>query len=90
MTFELIQRGALGDFRDGRATPGHTQLHVELINSKFTHFSEVKRSKLSERVRGLYRDRLSADYNILRIDREAASQSFRVAQSIFETMGEKP
>ena len=88
MTFELIQRGAKSNFGNGKETPAHIQLHATLMRDKFTHFSEERREKLSERVRTLYRDRLSADYGVLRLDRDSASQSFRVAKSIFDTMGE--
>lgn len=86
LTEELIQRHADKDFSGGRSTPGHRQL-PDLIEIHFMHFSLEKRANLAKYVRNLYRDRITADYSLFRVDKQSARSSFRSAQKIFEYMG---
>lgn len=86
LTDELIHRNANPDFRQGRDTPGHLQL-PNLIETYFTHFSPEKVANLIRYVRDLYRDRIAADYSLLRVDKQSAKASYRAAEKNFEYMG---
>lgn len=86
ITYELIQRSAAADFTQGRDTPGHGQL-PRLVETWFVHFSEERRAHFARRVADLYRDRVAADYSLLRVDRMAAKEAFRLTESIFRYLG---
>jgi uncharacterized protein (UPF0332 family) len=86
LTNELIQRRADPDFRDARETPGHAQLPV-LVETYFTQFSQEKLTNFVGYVRSLYRDRLAADYSLLRVDRQSGTKSYRAAEKVFHYLG---
>ena len=86
LTHELIRRHAEAEFTGGRETPGHGQL-PHLIEVYFTHFSSGRALNLARLVRSLYRDRIAADYSLLRVDKQSAKASYRAAEKIFEYMG---
>lgn len=86
LTHELIRRGARPAFRDGRNTPGHTEL-PRLIRVYFTHMSTGKLNNLTAQVTGLYLDRLEADYSLLRVDKKSGRASYRTATKVFDALG---
>jgi|GEM_PF-1496370 len=86
LTQELIQRGARPAFRDGRATPGHTEL-PRLIRACFTHMTAERLNNLTALVTDLYLDRLAADYSLIRIDRQSCRDSYLAAKKIFNYLG---
>lgn len=86
LTHELIQCNAAADFREGRATPGHSQL-PGLIETHFTHFGSERTANLVWYVRNLYRDRIDADYSLLRVDRQSGTKSYRAAAKVFQYLG---
>ncbi len=86
ITHELIQRNAGPDFAQGRVTPSHAQVST-LIDQYFVHFSEERRRNFARRVNNIYRDRLAADYSLLRIDKAAAKETYRLTESIFRYLG---
>ncbi len=86
LTNELIQRGAAPDFKDKRKTPGHAQL-PGLVERYFKHFSQEKISNMTRYVRNSYRDRIVADYSLLRIDKQAARASHQAAGKMFQYLG---
>ena len=86
LTNKLVQRGAGPDFKDKRETPGHTQL-ASLVETYFTHFSPERMDNFVGYVKGLYRDRIAADYSLLRVDRQSGTKSYRAAEKVFECLG---
>jgi uncharacterized protein (UPF0332 family) len=86
VTDELIRRNAYPDFRDKRATPGHSQL-PNLMESYFTHFSDERQKHLRDYVKSVYRDRIGADYSLLRVDKQTAKESYRATEKVFRYLG---
>ena len=86
LTHELLRRKAGADFKDERPTPGHTQL-AGLVEKHLTHMSPERLLNLVRYVRSLYRDRIAADYFLLRVDKQASTKSFRSAEKIFQYLG---
>ncbi len=82
VTGELIQRGASGDFTNGRVTPGHAQLSG-LIETHFSQFSLERRHNFTRYLRNLYADRIAADYSLQRVDKQAARDAYTAANKIF-------
>ncbi len=82
LTHELIRRNARPAFRDGRATPGHTEL-PRLIRVYFTHMSAGRLANLTRLVAALYSDRLAADYSLIRVDKQSCRDSYKAAEKIF-------
>lgn len=87
-TYELIQRGATPQFRDGRPTPAHTQIRdSQFLDLHFAQFTEERRINFRKTIAELYRDRIAADYSDLRVDREAAKDAHRRAENVFRYLG---
>ncbi|MGI4790287.1 MAG: HEPN domain-containing protein [Janthinobacterium lividum] len=82
LTYELILRGARAAFRDGRATPGHTEM-PRLIRAYFIHMSAGRLANLTALAEGLYLDRLAADYSLIRVDRQSCRDSYLATEKIF-------
>lgn len=82
LTHELIRRGARPAFRDGRNTPGHTEL-PRLIRAYFMHMSARRLANLTALVAALYLDRLAADYSLIRVDRQSCRDSYQATEKIF-------
>ena len=86
LTHELIRRGARPAFRNGRATPGHTEL-PRLIRDYFVHMSAGRLANLTALVEGLYLDRLAADYSLIRVDKQSCWDSYLAAKKVFNYLG---
>ena len=86
LTHELIQRGAMPAFRDGRNTPGHTELS-RLIRVYFMHMSAGRLNNLTALVAALYLDRLAADYLLIRVDKQSCRDSYLAAKKMFNYLG---
>ena len=88
LTHELTRRGAANDFAQSRATPSHRQL-PRLVQDHLTQFSEERLRNMARRISSLYRNRIEADYSLLRVDRVSAKESYRLAESLFRYLGVK-
>ena len=82
LTHDLLAQGAGPDFREGRETPGHAQL-PRLVEANFVRFTPERRSNLVSYVVDLYRSRIAADYSQQRVDRQAATKTFRATEKVF-------
>ena len=88
LTFELIRRGASGDFGNNKNTPGHAQL-PGLTEKWFTHLSEERRKNLVLQIGELYRSRIASDYSGERVSRASCQTAYRTVLSIFKILGMK-
>ena len=86
VTDELLRRNAKIDFRDNRATPSHSQL-PNLMERYLTHFSVDRQTHLRNYVRNVYRDRIGADYSLLRVDKQSAKETYRATEKVFRYLG---
>ncbi len=86
VTDELIRRNATVDFRDNRATPSHSQL-PQLMETYFTHYSIERQMHLRNYVRSVYRDRIGADYSLLRVVKQIAKETYRATEKVFRYLG---
>ncbi len=86
VTYELMRQNA--PFHAGRATPSHNEL-PGLIQIHLTQFSEKRRGNLAQTMSELYRDRLGADYSVLRVDKAAARELYRRATRVLTYFGVK-
>lgn len=82
LTHDLLGQGVGPDFRDGRETPGHAQL-PRLVEVHFARFTPERRGNLVSYVVDLYRARIVADYSRQRVDRQAATKTFRATEKVF-------
>ena len=83
ITGELIQRGAVAHFANGRGTPGHAQLSG-LVEAHFTQFSSERTRNFTRYLRNFYADRIAADYSLQRIDKQAARDAYIAATKVFD------
>ncbi len=86
LTEELVRRGARAEFAGNRDTPGHAQL-PDLIDRYLTPLGTEKSQHLVIYVRSLYRNRIAADYSVLRIDKRSAIKILRATEKVFQYLG---
>lgn len=86
LTDELVRRGARREFMGNRDTPGHAQL-PGLVEKHLTHLGNERLRHLIGYARSLYRNRIAADYSLLRLHKRAAIKILRATEKVFQYLG---
>ena len=57
------------------------------METYFTHFSIERQRHIRNYVRNVYRDRIGADYSLLRVDKQSAKETYRATEKVFRNLG---